>query len=122
MLYFPFSEPTPTRTVLARYQAQPGGELAATLELVAVANQGQYGGGRGGSHPWQAHELLGSGVLFGTLFNVLVVLLNMLIQMTYFVEQISNDGVGPPRQILQVNHSLPSDGGGLERQHDAKFR
>ena len=45
---------------------------------------------------WQAHELLGSGVLFGNLFNVLVVLLNMLIQMTYFVEQISNDGVGPP--------------------------
>lgn len=53
-----------TRAVLPGHQAQPGGELAAALELLAAADHRHQGWGGGGANATLLHQLRGRFALF----------------------------------------------------------
>ena len=83
------------RAVLAGRQTQPGGKLAAALELVTIANHRQHGAGRGLANALEAHELLRTAVLSGHLRDVFVVLPDALVEVVQFAEQVAHGRVGP---------------------------
>ena len=100
----------PSRAVLTGHQAKPGCELATTSELTPVTDQREQCGGGGLADPAQAHELLGPGVFPGHLRDVPVVGRDPLVQPRQLVEQIADDSVAPPGQILQARHGLAAHG------------
>jgi len=80
-------------TALPRHQADPGRELAPAVELSCVGHRA----------------------------NVSVVLLDALVQVVYFAEQVADDGVGVAGQVFELVARLAPHHSGLERQHDAEF-
>jgi hypothetical protein len=65
--------------------------------------------------------LLRGGALLGHQAHVRVVLLDPLVQVADFSEQIADDEVGLAGQVFQVHACLAATDFSLERQHDAEL-
>jgi hypothetical protein len=93
-----------------------------TPELVAASDHGNQRGGRGRTHAGQLHQLPGGHTVLGEGLDMPVVLRDALVQACHLAEQVTDDCVGPARQILQLAHGLAPHGGGLQWQDDAELR
>src|SRR6185369_13937456 len=109
------------RTVLTGDQTKPGAELAATAEIVTIAD-GSYERGCGGRpDAWQTHQLLGRHVARCLLLDVPVVLRDSLVQTADLAKQVAHDGIGPTRQVFQAQQRLAPHSSSLERQHNTEL-
>ena len=68
------------RTVLTRHQAQPGAKLAATGKVMAFSHRRHNRAGGGRAYARELHQLACPLILFGRLFNMLVVLLDAFVK------------------------------------------
>lgn len=107
--------------VLAGDQSGPGGELPTVLEIVATAQAGNQGAGRGRADARKLHELPAALVLFGRFGNGLVVFLDTFIQSVSVYEQVPDAAIGPPWELFEVGADFPAQAFNLLRQNDAEF-
>src|SRR3990172_6707449 len=100
----------PAGGVLAGSQADPGGELAAVLELPGVAHGGDDGKRRGGPDAADLHQALRRLAEFGLGFDLPVITADALIEHAQLLEQIAACAAWEIRQPLGRHCRLAAHG------------
>lgn len=107
--------------MLAGRQSDPGGDLAAVPEVVAVADAVQQRAGGDGADAGALHQTLAPRVFARGLCNGFVIVSNSQVELVGMRQQIANTLVGITGQVFQVRADALSQAGDFLRQDDAEF-